>query len=239
MNRIDTLFRSLLVAAPLAFAACTGSVDAEALPAGEATTQTGEPTAAGDSAAASEENKPGDPVVVNADGVPMSELENDTRVEGTEGGDRGYADALTTPPPQAPTSDDDVAQGAQALLSTRGGAIKNEALRIAGFVNASTSYYSHTTYMNESTGTRQTDCSGLTGYMLSRAVPDAVAKVSKPTWRAKPLAEDYFDYIASRPTTASQQTTTRWRRMLSVRISSRATWSSGSTHRRTRTPATS
>lgn len=220
MNRIDTLFRSLLVAAPLAFAACAGASADDATTASKdpaATTQQDVPATAGDAPIAASENKPGDPIALNADGVPMSELETDTKVEGSEGEDPGYAESLSAPATATPESDDDIGQRSDALLGTRGTSLRTEALRTTDFLNRSASYYSHTTYMNESTGTRRTDCSGLTGYVLSRAVPGAITSVPKPSWRAKPLAEDYFDYIATRPASASQQTTARWRRMLSVK----------------------
>ncbi len=233
MNRIDTLFRSLLIAVPcVALAACGGggAGDASATstdPANAPTVQSQPESAsnpAGAVTVAPDENGPSDEVALNADGVPLSELASDTKVEGTEGDDPGYAEAVgeqsgrAAPRPEDDAeTEGDVAQTSDALLGTRGSVLKSEAVRIANVLNNATSYYSHTTYMNESTGTRRTDCSGLTGYMLKRVLREAYDKVPFPSWRSKPLAEDYFDYIATRYTSASTQSSARWRRITSVK----------------------
>ncbi len=229
MRRFDTLFRSLIVAVPcVALVACGGGDGSNdgAQPSTASSGATPPASAnenAGDAPIAAGENGTNDEVVLNADGVPLSELENDTKVEGSEAEDPGYAEAVggqDRPPTVTDTDGDvggDIAQTSDALLGTRGTILKNDAQRIADFLTRSTSYYSHTTYMNESTGTRRTDCSGLTGYMLKRVLREAYDKVPFPSWRSKPLAEDYFNYIATRYTSASTQTSARWRRITSVK----------------------
>lgn len=117
---------------------------------------------------------------------------------------------------EAIAATDDIGQSSDALLSTRGTKLHKEATRNTTWLKESTSYYSHTTYMNESTGTRRTDCSGLVGYVLKRVLRDAFDKVPHPG-RAKPLADDYYRYFKTRPTSASTQSSSRWRRISSVR----------------------
>jgi hypothetical protein len=99
-------------------------------------------------------------------------------------------------------------------MTARGQKLSSEMQRMVSFLNKSTSYYDHTTYMNESTGTRRTDCSGFLGYGLNRVMPDAYAKVPHPN-TFKPLADDWYDYLSTRYTskTASPGSTPRWRRI--------------------------
>ncbi len=118
--------------------------------------------------------------------------------------------------PQAETSEGEIGQSSDALGSARGTKILGEAKRNTSHLKKSTSYYSHTTYMNESTGTRRTDCSGLVGYVLKRTISAALDKVPHPG-RSKALADDYYRYFKTRPTSASTQSATRWRRITSVK----------------------
>ena len=147
--------------------------------------------------------------------TPTAEELGEGTVEGAEGTDEGFAAALAAEQPTAEEQPaaDGVGQTADALLSTRGTTLANEARRIAGFTNRATSYYSYTTYMNEETGTRRTDCTGLMSYILKRKslsgynlIPDG--------GNAHPLSEDFYDYFASRPTTANTGTSARWRRIV-------------------------
>jgi hypothetical protein len=157
----------------------------------------------------------------DVDDVAELSAPTEETVAGREGDDPGYAEAiLQAAPEDDPTtmdststgSDGDLGQHSDALLSTRGASLASEARRIADFVNRSTSYYTHTTYMNESTGTRRSDCSGLIAYILSRKSPSGLALV--PTNEVRPVARDYYEYLAQRPTTASTISTARWRRIL-------------------------
>lgn len=196
MTRIDTL-RLVALLAPFALAgtACSGNADSPA------TSPETEQAAASDNPTA--EFTAEDPA-------------NAPAPEGSEADDPGFAAAVaetevdTTP--DEPGADG-IAQKSDALLSTRGTKLIEEARREAAFLNRSTSYYSHTTYMNESTGTRRTDCSGFLGYALNRVMPDAYAKVPHPN-TYKPLANDWYNYLSTRYTTASTQTSPRWRRVV-------------------------
>ncbi|MBI2394226.1 MAG: hypothetical protein HYV09_31940 [Deltaproteobacteria bacterium] len=146
---------------------------------------------------------------------PTEEETGGLVVEGREGMDQGLEAALAENPaePEARPVVDGVGTSSQALLSDRGTSLANEARRIAGYTNRSTSYYAFTLYMNESTGTRRTDCSGLIAYILSRKQSGGYDLIpTDGTYR--PIASDYFDYLLSRPTTASTTTSPRWRRIL-------------------------
>lgn len=139
--------------------------------------------------------------------------------EGSEADDKGYEAALgqegaplaADSTPDDPGSDG-VGSSSSALGTARSTTFSSEVRREYNTLNKSTSYYSHTTYMNESTGTRRTDCSGFVGYALNRVSPDAYAKVPHPN-TYKPLADDWYNYLSTRYTTASTQTTVRWRRI--------------------------
>lgn len=202
MVRTDTLRRSLLALVPATalLAACSGG--------------------APDAPAAAD---PGAPTTSETATQPAAEDPANGVATGTEGEDQGYAAALgqdgTTPPATDTTPDDPNADGVaskgDALLSTRGTTLLNEIKREYDFLNKPASYYSHTTYMNESTGTRRTDCSGYLGYALNRVMPDAYAKVPHPN-TYKPLADDWYNYLSTRYTTASTQSTPRWRRITQV-----------------------
>jgi len=201
MVRIDTLHRSLLALVPalaLTTVACTGNVES-----GEDTT---EPRATEQTADMASDD-------------PQNPLPGNAGISGSEASDEGYAAALAQDGQarefdgSADEPGSDVAQSSDALLSTRGTTFVNEMRRENDFLNKSTSYYSHTTYMNESTGTRRTDCSGFVGYALNRVLPDAYAKVPHPD-TYKPLADDWYNYLSTRYTTASTQSTPRWRKIV-------------------------
>jgi hypothetical protein len=198
MVRIDSLRRSLLAIVPvlaLSAVACTGNVD--------------ETAAAGEQTATEQQNP------------SMTEQQADDPVngvaEGREADDQGYAaaiaqDGVSAADESADEAGDEIGSRGDALLSTRGASIANEVKRQTYELNKSTSYYSHTTYMNETTDTRRTDCSGFVGYALNRVQPDAYAKIPHPN-TYKPLANDWYNYLSTRYTTASTQSTPRWRKI--------------------------
>jgi hypothetical protein len=62
------------------------------------------------------------------------------------------------------------------------------------------STYSHTTSVDEATGTFDYDCSGFVGYVLQHSVPSAIAAIEAAT-EPRPLAKDFESYLSS--TTAS------------------------------------
>lgn len=53
------------------------------------------------------------------------------------------------------------------------------------------SYYTHTTYVDEKSGTYNYDCSGFVGYALSRAAPGAFSALQ----HKRPVAADFYDHI--------------------------------------------
>ncbi len=138
-------------------------------------------------------------------------------VHGHEGDDSGW-------PLVAAALDHDVGRDvgrelplmqADHALSSRGATFYREISRELSSLNVSTSYYSHDTYMNESTGTRRTDCSGFVAYALKRVLFDAYERVPHPN-TFKPLANDWYSYLSTRYTTPSTQETTRWRKIAKV-----------------------
>lgn len=175
----------------------------------------------GDAPVDPEENAPDQTVALSGEGVPLDELEGgEMQVEGREGDDQGLVETLAAldaePPaeePVDPAAPSEIAQTSDALLSTRGTKLAKESRRQVDFLKRSTSYYSHTTYMNETTGTRRADCVGFVSYALKRVLPDAF-KLFNSTG---PTPAKYVDYLRSRPTSASTQTSARWRRITSVR----------------------
>jgi cell wall-associated NlpC family hydrolase len=150
--------------------------------------------------------------------MPTEEETGGLAAEGREGADEGLASTLAenAADAEAPAAEQDgeIAQQSEALLSTRGSSLATEARRIANYTNRSTSYYSHTTYMNESTGTRRADCSGLMAYILSRKSPSGYSLIPATEGGVRPVARDIFNYLNGRPTTASTQTSARWRKIL-------------------------
>jgi hypothetical protein len=136
------------------------------------------------------------------------------------GGEGGPTNDPTVAQPAATTagsagsagSTGSTAQGGAETPNTtaRGQALFLEAEREAHSLDPATSFYSHTTVMDENTGTRQTDCSGFVDYILSRVLPDALAPVSAETTTGRPLAETWYHYIASRPTTPTPDPSHPW-----------------------------
>jgi len=53
------------------------------------------------------------------------------------------------------------------------------------------SYYTHTTNIDEQSGTYNYDCSGFVGYSLARAVPGAFSVIG----HKRPVAADFYDHI--------------------------------------------
>lgn len=216
MVRIDSLRRSLFALVPfvaLTSVACGGGGGAD--PTESSSTESANAANSGSGTSTEEAQNP------SAEEVEKDDPSNGT-VEGREGEDEGYAAAIAqngealADDTSADDPGSDVAQTSDALLSTRGTSLINEAKRQLNFLNRSTSYYSHTTYMNESTGTRRTDCSGFVGYALNRVQPTAYAKVPHPN-TFKPLANDWYNYLSTRYTSASTQSTPRWRKITSAR----------------------
>ncbi len=60
------------------------------------------------------------------------------------------------------------------------------------------STYTHTTNVNEATGTYDFDCSGFVGYALERVFPSGFAAIVAAT-TARPLAKDFELFFASIP----------------------------------------
>lgn len=101
-------------------------------------------------------------------------------------------------------------------LLMRGQIFWKEANRQLTTLNTETSYYSHSTYMNESTNTRRADCSGYVDYALRRVLPEAYDKVPHPNTQ-RPLANDWYNFLKERYQTASTQESVRWREIIHVR----------------------
>jgi hypothetical protein len=100
-------------------------------------------------------------------------------------------------------------------LYMRGQILNKEVLRQLSHLNTGTSYYSHTTYVNEETGTRRVDCSGFVDYAVRRVLPEAYEKVPHPTSQ-RPLANDWYNYLRERYQSASTQESLRWREIRHV-----------------------
>jgi hypothetical protein len=61
--------------------------------------------------------------------------------------------------------------------------------------------YDHTTYIDETTGTFDVDCSGLVNFVLEQVVPEAFAELQQAS-ATRPLAEDYVTFMAAPPPAA-------------------------------------
>jgi hypothetical protein len=237
MLRIDTLYRPLvlvaLAASSFGSVAC-GGAPVDGIVAEESTSRVDDP-AASESIENADESAPGvveataeeqalrPLTLVNGAEAPADEVSGGGRRHGREDDDRGFADAVADLPVDAPADAlpvDETADGigstSAALTAGRAATLAKETARNADWLKASTSYYTHDTYMNETTGTRRTDCSGLVGYALRRVLKSAYDLVPHPT-SFKPLAKDYYNYFAGRPSTASTTTNVRWRRIKSVK----------------------
>src|SRR5262245_58834317 len=113
--------------------------------------------------------------------------EGERQVGTDEGEDPGWASALAEADVQARSTSieskaegNDIVQRQDRLTVSRSAALSAEAKRELATLNESTSYYSHTTYMNEATGTRRTDCSGFVGYAVRRIDRAAFELVPHP-----------------------------------------------------------
>lgn len=71
------------------------------------------------------------------------------------------------------------------------------------------SSYSHHTYIDETHGSYDYDCSGFVGYALRRAVPDAFAELTKATVR-RPLSKHIVGFIEGIPAASPMG---RWHRV--------------------------
>ena len=160
----------------------------------------------------------------SADGSGGGDLKDDpsnvAHVDGYEGQDPGWQAAQQEATVAAPAAvvagqgSSDIGKSQDALTNgSRGSQMLSEHTRELASLQISTSYYSHTTYMNESTGTRRTDCSGWLDYSLTRVLPSAYALVPHPN-TFKPLADDWYRYLSARPTSASTDlSSARWRKI--------------------------
>lgn len=196
-------------------------------PMGEARPEEGEVVTPVVDDGAEGENGPDDPIALSPDGnVPRDEyVPGDESAERrTEGEDEGWAatlrEALEAEPEtfEATSPEGEIGASSDALLAPRRETVWREAKRNTVELNKSTSYYSHTTYMNERTDTRRTDCSGFIGYVLNRTYRSAYDVVPTPG-SARVLSKDWYDYLVTRPTsaTSSRPSSPKWRKMNYVR----------------------
>jgi hypothetical protein len=102
------------------------------------------------------------------------------------------------------------AQPASLQTTDRGRTFLDEVQREARSLDPLTSYYSHTTVMNESTNTRQTDCSGFVDYALGRVLPAALDGVGNDAAKGRPLADDWYRFLAARPAAATTNPSQLW-----------------------------
>lgn len=89
-------------------------------------------------------------------------------------------------------------------------ALAEEARRILRA--AKTTGYSHTTTIDETSGTFLVDCSGFVDYALANVLPDAFADLQNATVK-RPVAKTYVDFTS----TLGPAGTGRWRRVLDAR----------------------
>ena len=165
--------------------------------------------------------------VANVDGAggdPSEDPANIAHVDGIEGQDPGWATAAqqaehdgvlaeTAKIDAAPQGD--IGHSSEALSTGRGAKLFSEASRELATLDVPTSYYTHTTYMNESTGTRRTDCSGFVDYVMTRTQPTAFKLVPHNSG-ARPLADDWYNYLAGRSTTSTTSSAGSFRRIARV-----------------------
>jgi hypothetical protein len=143
------------------------------------------------------------PAKQDSEEAPASQV---AAITGMEGEDPGFA---TTPK-------GDIAQQQAALTSgaPAGPVLLGEAERELATNNPSTSYYSHTTYVDETNGTRRVDCSGFLDYSLRRVLPTALVQV--PTTHVRPIASDFVHYFQSLPIVRPTSPTPVWTRVATV-----------------------
>ncbi|GAC1550017.1 MAG: hypothetical protein NVS3B10_13130 [Polyangiales bacterium] len=103
--------------------------------------------------------------------------------------------------------------GAQSVDNGVGSPLLDEVIRELGDLDPASSFYAHDTYVDESVGTRDVDCSGYVDYAMTYALPDAFAQVPSPGRR--PLAKDWYALLASADTFSSP-TGTHWLRVRSA-----------------------
>jgi hypothetical protein len=145
-------------------------------------------------------------------------------LSGVEGEDPGWAAAMAQNEAHAKaeasatqnTPEGEIATTSQALGSARGKSISTEARREYVTLNLPTSYYSHTSYFNETTNTRRADCTGFADYVISRVQPTGYSLVPHTSGGYRPDPIDWYNYLVNRPSTASTTTASRWRRILKV-----------------------
>lgn len=139
---------------------------------------------------------------------------------GAAGGDpSGVSEPGRAPPPSA-TADGDgdgasageptAAQPEPLKLTARGRTFLDEIEREARSLDPLSSFYSHTTVMNEATNTRQTDCSGFVDYALGRVLPDALVGVTSDAAKGRPLADDWYRFLAARPAAPTTDPSRVW-----------------------------
>ncbi len=199
-------------------------------PIGEARLEEGEIVAPVVDDGAADENGPNDAIALGPDGnVPLDELPSNgepgaQRTGRTEGQDDGWTETLAAelfaalPADPAARAFGGLGASRDALTTPRRETVWREARRNTIELKKSTSYYSHTTYINEKTDTRRADCSGYIGYVLQRTYKSAYDAIPTPT-TVRALSKDFYDYLVKRPAsaTSSRPSSPRWRRMNYVR----------------------
>jgi hypothetical protein len=136
-------------------------------------------------------------------------------VQGREGADPTWAQTIAALEAAEDRDPFALFHSSHSLLM-RGQIVWKEVNRELTTLNTATSYYSHSTYMNEETNTRRTDCSGFVDYAIRRVLPEAYDKVPHPDTQ-RPLANDWYKYLKERYQTASTQESIRWREIIHVR----------------------
>ena len=88
--------------------------------------------------------------------------------------------------------------------------VADEAIRI--LENMQATQYQHNIYIDEATGTYDTDCSGFVSYILGRVAARHLNLISFEPPETRPLARDYYNFFASLPT----EITNGWRQILEM-----------------------
>ena len=134
---------------------------------------------------------------VDARSDARPETSSDAGVEASSDTGAKSDSSSPTDASDATTSDATTTSGAELLA--------DEAHRELTAMISST--YDHTTYVDESKGVFDYDCSGFVNYALSQVLPDALATLESAT-EARPLAEDYETFFAGIGATGKSG---RWR----------------------------